>query len=325
VGLRGPGEKQLESDKRQMKSKISALNKLINSVRTHRARHRMRRKQLGVPVVALVGYTNSGKSTLLNSFTLGAGAAGGVFAADMLFATLDPTTRMIRVPGLKNPDLLLTDTVGFIQKLPTNLIAAFRATLEEISEADVLLHVTDISNDAWRKQEASVLTELAKMGLANKPVVTVWNKLDTVPETAQFLRFEAAKRSQTVAMSAKTGDGSEQLLHALEQALSSQMQLLACTLPYEYTPIMSTLHRLSVLETVTYSDSGIYVKGFVPRFLCEQIVTLSQADDDEEKQRAGASVQVDIPTDVQQIDWKALGKGRHSAREKYTFGESEKK
>lgn len=165
VGLRGPGEKQLESDKRQMQTKISALNKAIDSVRTHRSKHRYKRRQLGVPVIALVGYTNSGKSTLLNSFTKKVSNKdstdthisddSGVFVADMLFATLDPTTRMIRAPGLKNPDILITDTVGFIQKLPTNLIAAFRATLEEISEADVLFHVTDLTNDAWRKQEGT--------------------------------------------------------------------------------------------------------------------------------------------------------------------------
>jgi len=310
VGLRGPGEKQLESDKRQMKSKISALKKQINSVRVHRSRHRRRRKQLGVPVVALVGYTNSGKSTLLNSFTMGVSGSNtaatgstvsstsassrkrGVFAADMLFATLDPTTRMIRAPGLKNPDILLTDTVGFIQKLPTNLIAAFRATLEEISEADVLLHVTDISNETWRKQEAAVLTELANMGLANKPVVTVWNKIDAVPETKEFFRFEAGKRSQTVAMSARTGEGSERLLSALEAALSSQMQFLECRLPYDMTPLMSTLHSLSILEEVTYTDDGIYVRGHVPRYLCEQIVGASVRDveDDDDDDDDGAPI-----------------------------------
>ena len=123
----------------------TALKKTINSVRKHRLKHRDQRRKLGLPVVAMVGYTNSGKSTMLNAMT----HSVEVYTADMLFATLDPTTRLVRMPGLKNPDVLVTDTVGFIQRLPTNLIAAFRATLEEISEADVLLHVTDISNDDW--------------------------------------------------------------------------------------------------------------------------------------------------------------------------------
>ena len=286
VGLRGPGEKQLESDKRQMQSKISALKRAIDSVRTHRSKHRHKRRQLGVPVVALVGYTNSGKSTLLNSFTHkvsqdGGGDNGcGVFVADMLFATLDPTTRMIRAPGLKNPDILLTDTVGFIQKLPTNVVAAFRATLEEITEADVLLHVADISNPSWRKQEAAVLTELSNMGLCDKPVITVWNKIDRVPETKEFFRYEAGKRQQTVALSASTGEGMDSLLRVLETALSSQMQELEWILPYEYNgPLLSTLHRLSILEEVKYGDDGILVRGHVPRFLCEQIVSLSKGED----------------------------------------------
>ena len=286
VGLRGPGEKQLESDKRQMQSKISALKRSIDAVRTHRSKHRHKRRQLGVPVVALVGYTNSGKSTLLNSFTHkvsqdGGGDSGcGVFVADMLFATLDPTTRMIRAPGLKNPDILLTDTVGFIQKLPTNVVAAFRATLEEITEADVLLHVADISNPSWRKQEAAVLTELSNMGLCDKPVITVWNKIDRVPETKEFFRYEAGKRQQTVALSATTGEGMDALLRVLETALSSQMQELKCILPYEYNgPLLSTLHRLSILEEVKYGDDGILVRGHVPRFLCEQIVSLSRGED----------------------------------------------
>lgn len=176
VGLRGPGEKQLETDKRQMKIKISLLNRAIDAVRRHRSAHRSRRRQLGVPVIALVGYTNAGKSSLLNTFT----QTNDVFASDMLFATLDPTTRRVSMSGMQYPDMLVTDTVGFIQKLPTNLVAAFRATLEEIAEADVLLHVSDVTNPSWRKQEAAVLQELQAMGLEHKPLVRVWNKIDLV-------------------------------------------------------------------------------------------------------------------------------------------------
>lgn len=305
VGLRGPGEKQLESDKREMKNKISILNRAIDSVRRHRSMHRRRRRRLGVPVVALVGYTNSGKSTLLNSIT-----SAGVFAADMLFATLDPTTRMVRMAGLKNPDVLLTDTVGFIQKLPTNLIAAFRATLEELSEADVLIHVTDVSNETWRKQESAVLAELSNMGLSDKPVITIWNKIDAIPGKKEFLKFEAAKRAQTVALSAKTGEGMDSLIRTLETTLSSQMVPIECFLPYEAgSSLLDTLHRVSVLDEVKFMDREIFIKGRVPVFLRDQMrkMRVGSMEDDEEED----------DDEDDEIDWIALAKGRHSARNAY--------
>ena len=250
VGLRGPGEKQLESDRRQMKSKISILNRAIDSVRRHRSMHRTRRRRLGLPVVALVGYTNSGKSTLLNML-----ANAGVFVADMLFSTLDPTTRLVRMRGLKNPDILLTDTVGFIQKLPTNLVAAFRATLEEISEADVLLHVCDVSNDAWRKQEAAVLKELSDMGLSDKPLVTVWNKIDLIPERKEFVKYEAAKRGNGAAISSLTGEGIDSLTKALEDALSSKMESIGTIISYDHATLLNSIYNLGVLDEVPLTHS----------------------------------------------------------------------
>jgi GTP-binding protein HflX len=271
VGLRGPGETQLESDRRQMNKKISILNRSIDQVRRHRKSHRSRRRRLGVPVVALVGYTNAGKSTLLNTL---AGMGAQVYAADMLFATLDPTTRLIRMSGLKNPNMLLTDTVGFIQKLPTNLVAAFRATLEEITEADVLLHITDVNSESWRKQEAAVLKELSAMGLEEKPVVTVWNKIDACPERKEFLKLEASKRSQTVALSAATGEGIDEFKAALEEALANSMMYISLTLPYDdarATALLSSIHDLGVLEEVSYNNDGIYVRGSVPEFLQRQV------------------------------------------------------
>ena len=348
VGLRGPGEKQLESDKRQMRAKISLLNRAIDNVRRHRSQHRSRRKRLGVPVVALVGYTNAGKSTLLNSLI---GEAGGnkVFVADMLFATLDPTTR--RVPGTAScPDILLTDTVGFIQKLPTNLVAAFRATLEEIAEADVLLHVADISNDAWRKQEAAVLRELTDMGLDDKPVITLWNKVDLVPERKEFLKFEAKKRGQTVAVSASTGEGMDQLKAVLQETLSAQMEPIALTLSGHEASfggaggegelsssssssggggedwrglfqeeggglksrrdsLISAMHDLGVIEEVHYGDDGVYVRGLVPTFLREQIDSFLKAGG------GGGNGQ----GQEEEVDWKSLAKGRHTAVQKWTM------
>lgn len=354
VGLRGPGETQLESDRRQMNKKISILNRSIDQVRRHRSQHRSRRRRLGIPVVALVGYTNAGKSTLLNTL---AGLGAQVYAADMLFATLDPTTRLIRMAGLKNPDMLLTDTVGFIQKLPTNLVAAFRATLEEIVEADVLLHITDVNNESWRKQEASVLKELAAMGLEEKPVVTIWNKIDMAPERKEFLKLEATKRSQTVALSSVTGEGMDALKVALEEALASSMMFVSLTLPYDdkrCRSLLSSIHDLGVLEEVSYNEDGTYIRGFVPEFLQRQIQEVldgrdyledeDEDEDDDEDENFGFSGVVgtrdtrarsqgqgrvirNVDTnrynderDEQPGDftnWKQLAKGRHSALEEF--------
>ena len=317
-----------------MKSKISLLNRAIDSVRRHRSSHRSRRRRLGLPVVAMVGYTNAGKSTLLNSFT-----SAGVFAADMLFATLDPTTRLVRVAGLKNPDILLTDTVGFIQKLPTNLVAAFRATLEEIAEADILLHVADVSNDAWRKQEAAVLRELHSMGLSSKPIVTVWNKIDLVPERKEFLKFEALKRAQTVAVSATTMEGFPELMTAMEAALSSQMEYISSTISYNHINLLSSVHNLGMLDEVQYLDEGVFIRGRLPLFLKEQVESrvnhpedygddngdventnwleydelggLDEAFEDEAEDVAD-------DCDVDEVDWHGLAKGRHTAVRRFT-------
>lgn len=278
VGLRGPGEMQLESDKREMRGKISKLRESINSVRRTRATHRKRRRRLGVPVIALVGYTNAGKSSLLNYLS-----TSGVFAADMLFATLDPTTRIVRIPGVKIPEVLLTDTVGFVQKLPTNLVAAFRATLEEIAEADILIHVTDITNEARRKQEAAVLRELGQMGLTDTPVVTVWNKVDMVPKLSEYYKNEAKKREQTVAFSSKTGEGMEALVQALQSAIFTTLEPVELTLTYKEINILNILYRIGVVDHVDYQDENAYVKCRVPTYLKDQLESYFAVSDDEKE------------------------------------------
>ncbi len=189
VGLRGPGERQLEIDRREIRTHIARLKKQIEEIRKQRGEHRRKRQREGMPVVAIVGYTNAGKSTLLNALT-GVGATlavargrlqasprrEGVYVADELFATLDPTTRRVKLPG--GSEALFTDTVGFIQKLPTQLVAAFRATLEEITEADLLLHVIDATHANMLDQARAVEETLEEIGAGDKPVVIALNKID---------------------------------------------------------------------------------------------------------------------------------------------------
>ncbi len=204
-GFRGPGETKIETDKRVIKDKIVLLKKEIDSLGIQREQHRKSRSRLGLPVVALVGYTNAGKSTLLNKLS-----KAGVLAENMLFATLDPTTRRIQLPkskknkieytdagkmggGNKGKEVFLTDTVGFISKLPTDLVTAFRATLEEVGKADVLIHVIDRSSPVWEKQRETVLKELDAIGCENTPIVELWNKIDVLSnEEAENIRMEAA-------------------------------------------------------------------------------------------------------------------------------------
>ncbi len=183
VGLRGPGETQLEVDRREISSKIAHIKRALEDVRRHREQHRQRRERTGVPVVAIVGYTNAGKSTLINALS-----GASVLAENKLFATLDPTTRRVELP--EGGEVLFTDTVGFIQKLPTHLVAAFRATLEEIEAADLLLHVVDISHPMADGQMEAVEEVLESLNLVDKPIMMAWNKADLLSDE-QRVAFRA--------------------------------------------------------------------------------------------------------------------------------------
>jgi GTP-binding protein HflX len=255
VGLRGPGETQLEIDRREISKKIVHLKKELDTVRDHRHRYRDRRRRSGLSVVALVGYTNAGKSTLLNKLT-----DAGVFVADQLFATLDPTTRRVRLPGGKT--ILFTDTVGFIQKLPTSLIAAFRATLEEISDADVLLHVVDISHPNTKEQVRAVHQTLQTLGLEDIPVVTALNKIDQLP--AELLDLLPENHPNTVTISALSGLGIPALLETVERVLFSTLTYVQVKIPYKAGHLVNIFHEEGSIENLVNRPDGVLISGRIP-------------------------------------------------------------
>ena len=212
IGLRGPGETKLEADRRRVRQRIADLSREIEGIRRHRRVQRAGRERLGYPRIALVGYTSAGKSTLLNALT-----DSDVYADPKLFATLDPTTRRARLPGGR--PVLVTDTVGFIRRLPHYLVAAFRATLEETVEADILFHVVDSSSPEMVEQEEAVMDVLTDLHIQDKPIVTVLNKIDLVRDTSA-LRERVARHVLTVMVSALTGDGLRQMMLVAERALA---------------------------------------------------------------------------------------------------------
>lgn len=302
VGLRGPGESQLEIDKRLVRDRIIVLKKKIDDVQKQRSMHRRGRQRTGLPILSVVGYTNAGKSSLLNYLT-----RAGVMAESMLFATLDPTTRKVKLPGYKtHPEVLLTDTVGFIQKLPTNLVAAFRATLEEVEEADVLIHVIDVSNPAWEKQERAVRNVLADMDVADKPIVRVLNKIDLLDaDDAEYLKYEAALSDNTVALSALYGDGMQDFVAVVEEALSDLLIPIEMEIPYSMGHELNTIHEQGNVETIDYRPNGTYVVARVPAAVANRLATYSVA---QEATTIDAQSNAD---DEEEIDWVALGRGRH--------------
>ncbi len=267
VGLRGPGETQLELDRRLIGQRIAWLKTQLADVHRHREMYRKRRRQSGVPIVALVGYTNAGKSTLLNALT-----NADVRAEDRLFATLDPTTRQVELPGGQH--MLLTDTVGFIQKLPTQLVAAFRATLEEISEADLLIHVLDITHPNAQEQAQTVEKTLYELGVDAKPTLTVLNKVDRIEgATANDvgrLAVDMGMPDDFVAVSAQQGWGLDALRCRVEAALAEQMVVLDAFIPYRRNDLVSLWHQRGVVEAEKFEADGTHIHGRVPNALVPQ-------------------------------------------------------
>jgi GTP-binding protein HflX len=269
VGLRGPGETQLESDRRELGKRIVHIKRELSDVHTHRQHYRDRRRDVPIPVVALVGYTNAGKSTLLNALT-----GSTVMAEDKLFATLDPTTRRRALPSGR--EVLFTDTVGFINNLPTLLIAAFRATLEEINEATVLLHVVDVTHPNAPEQMQTVMDVLEELGADDKPVVTALNKVDRlIPNGSEEPLLDdllarlgpaAELAINPVPISARDGLGFGQLLSQVEDVLEEDAGFVPVTLtaPYAQSELVDRFHRLGRVEETSFDESGTTLLGYLP-------------------------------------------------------------
>ena len=261
VGLRGPGETQLEVDRRLVSKRISVLEQHIKEIHTQREVYRDRRRSAGIQVVAIVGYTNAGKSTLLNAV-----ANASVRAEDRLFATLDPTTRQVSTPG--GTHYLLTDTVGFIQKLPTELVVAFRATLQEIADADLLLHVLDITHPNAEQQMQTVMETLKQLDVHGKPMLTVLNKIDKLDGVDQA---EVAGMAESlglphdfVAVSAQNQWGLAALAQRIEQMLKQEMQELRAYLPYRRADLLQLWRQRGVVMHEEYDGDGVVVEGRLP-------------------------------------------------------------
>jgi GTP-binding protein HflX len=269
---RGEGEKQIEVDRRLLRRQKEHLIEDLDQVRNQRQLHRERRKESGAPVIALVGYTNAGKSTLLNRL-----ASANTLAEDKLFATLDPTVRRVRLQG--GQEFLLTDTVGFVQRLPTTLVAAFRATLEEVKEADLLIHVVDASHPSVYRQIEAVEEVLEEIDAADRPMVLALNKHDLLPGNIAMSLKGIAASIPSVAVSAKDGTGVEDLLRCASETLTQQFAALDVVIPYNRGDLVAQFHQFGTIETEDYEESGTHIRGHMPHnhagaftsFRCEPV------------------------------------------------------
>ena len=262
IGTRGPGEKKLEMDRRLIKGRIAQLNRELKDVKRHREVTREQRGRTRIPVVAIVGYTNAGKSTLLNKLT---GAA--VLSEDKLFATLDPTTRGLKLPSKQ--EVLFTDTVGFIRKLPHHLIEAFKSTLEEAKYADMILHVVDVSNPQADEQMFTVYETLQGLKVQDKPIITVFNKQDRLEGIPVIRDFKA---DYTVSISAKTKAGLGDMLETIEALLRQQKVYIEEVYPYSEAGKIQLIRKYGELLEENYTEEGIQVTAYVPADIYPQIV-----------------------------------------------------
>ena len=261
IGTRGPGEKKLEMDRRLIKSRIAQLNRELKDVKKHREVTREQRSRSHIPVAAIVGYTNAGKSTLLNALT-----GAGILAEDKLFATLDPTTRDLKLPS--GQEILMTDTVGFIRKLPHHLVEAFKSTLEEARYCDVILHVVDCSNPQMDMQMHVVYETLRRLDIKDKEIITVFNKVDR-PDADTACRDMSA--DYKVKLSAKTGEGIGELLDLFAVILRNRRIYFEKIFAYRDAGRIQTIRKSGQLLSEEYQDDGIHVKAYVPVELFEEL------------------------------------------------------
>lgn len=256
IGTRGPGETKLEVDRRRIRDRIAFIKEQIEKVKAVRSLHRSKRKKNNVFEVSLVGYTNAGKSTLLNTLT-----NSDIYAKDQLFATLDPTTRQLTLPNKQ--EIIITDTVGFIQRLPHQLIAAFRSTLEVVTEADLLVHVIDVSHELYKEQAAAVHEVLKEIGAETKPVITVYNKIDKLPPDSK-LADRLALEEDTVCISAAKKLNLETLQQMIESYLKSKAVEVTLCIPYAETAKAAQLHETANVLEQEYTENGAVMKVILP-------------------------------------------------------------
>lgn len=256
IGTRGPGETKLEVDRRRIRERIAFIKDQIEKVKAVRSLHRSKRKKNNVFEVSLVGYTNAGKSTLLNTLT-----NSDIYAKDQLFATLDPTTRQLTLPNKQ--EIIITDTVGFIQRLPHQLIAAFRSTLEVVTEADLLVHVIDVSHELYKEQAAAVHEVLKEIGAETKPVITVYNKIDKLPPDSK-LADRLALEEDTVCISAAKKLNLETLQQMIESHLKSKAVEVTLCIPYAETAKAAQLHETANVLEQEYTENGAVMKVILP-------------------------------------------------------------
>ncbi len=261
IGTRGPGEKKIETDRRLIRDRVSQLSKELESVKKHREVARQQRSQSHTTVAAIVGYTNAGKSTLLNKLT-----DAQVLSEDKLFATLDPTTRMLELPSKEQ--IMLTDTVGFISKLPHNLIDAFRSTLEEAKYADIIIHVVDASNEDFELQMAIVYDTLEKLGVEGKTVITLFNKCDKLTTVPILRDFKADK---ILHISAKRGDGIDELMSSLEDVLRESKVHIEKTFGFDEAGKIQLIRKYGQLIKEEYTAEGIEVEAYIPHEIMGKI------------------------------------------------------